>query len=185
MITQRRSARLFVLKSTLIYTSFACESRVGGWLVIKFGGATGVSFTSSNQKVPLISGLPGTRITLIARVCVARVEGVHLFRFRLFRSPVRDHEQRRGSCANRFVHKKAFAIHHIVFRSVRKPEQGNRLTEATLLEVNHWNSNDVPVVGSIKELLAVAAPSRVVTAAEGNLCTARGTRCEGPHDNFD
>jgi hypothetical protein len=111
--------------------------------------------------------------------------GIHLFRFRLFRFPVRDHEQRRGSRANRFVHKKAFAIHHIVFRSVRKPEQGNRLTEATLLEVNHWNSHDVPVVGSIKELLAVAASSRVVTTAERNLCNARGTRCEGPHDNFD
>ena len=105
--------------------------------------------------------------------------GVHLFRFRLFRSPVRDHEQRRGGCANRFVHKKAFAIHHIVFRSVRKPEQGNRLTEATLLEVNHWNSNDVPVVGSIKEFLAVAAPSRVVTAAEGNLCTAAAPGAKG------
>ena len=31
-----------------------------------------MSFTSSNQKVPLISGLPGTRITLIA---IRRVSG--------------------------------------------------------------------------------------------------------------
>ena len=57
-----------------------------------------------------------------------------LIRFRRFRSPVRNHEQRRGGCANRFVHERAFAIQHIVF-----------------------------------ELLTVAAPPRVVTAAEGTL----------------
>src|SRR5207249_4407772 len=110
---------------------------------------------------------------------------IHLFRFRRFRPPVRDNEQRCGGWADRFVHKKAFSIHHIVFRSVRKPEHGSRLTEATLLEVNHWNSNDVPVIGSIKKFLAVAAPSRIMTAADGNLCTDRGTRREGLHDNFD
>jgi hypothetical protein len=41
------------------------------WLWTIRGVAMGVSFTSSSQNVPLISGLPGTRITLIAisRVC--------------------------------------------------------------------------------------------------------------------
>jgi hypothetical protein len=71
---------------------------------------------------------------LIQPVHVAGVvSGVHLFRFRRFRSPVRDHKQRRGGWADRFVHEKAFAIHYIVFRFVRKPEQENRLAEATLL----------------------------------------------------
>ena len=77
-----------------------------------------------------------------------------------------------------FVYEKAFSVYHIVFRSLRKPEQGNRLTETALLEVHHWNSNDVPVIGSIKKFLAVAAPSRIVTAPDRNLGTARGTRCD-------
>jgi len=102
-----------------------------------------------------------------------------LLRFLRLRSPIRYHEQRRGSWANRFADKKPFAIHHVVVRSFRKAEQRNRLAEATLLEVYHWNRNNVPVVGSIKKLLAIVAPSRIMTAAEGNLCTAR-TRREGP-----
>src|SRR5215470_17940024 len=110
---------------------------------------------------------------------------LHLFRFRRFRSPVRDYKWRRGGWANWLIHEKAFALHHIVFCTLRELEQGSRLTEAMLLEVNHRNSNDVPVVSSIKKFLAIAAPARIVTAAEGNLSTARSTRAEGPYDNFN
>ena len=77
-----------------------------------------------------------------------------LLRFRQLRFPVRDHEQRRGGWANRFVHKKALSTHHIVFRSVRKPEQGDQLTEAMLLEVNHRYGTDKPVISPIKKFLA-------------------------------
>src|SRR5205814_6189620 len=108
-----------------------------------------------------------------------------LFEFRRFRSPVRDYEQRRCGRANLQVHEKAFSIYHIVFRSLRKPEQCNRLTEATLFEVNHWNCDDVPVISSIKKFLAIAAPSRIVTTAEGNLFTARSTGRDESHANFD
>src|ERR1700687_6005863 len=108
-----------------------------------------------------------------------------LLRFWGFRSPVGDHKQRRGGLANRLVHEKALAIHHIVFRFLRNLEQSNRFAEAVLLEVNHWNSHNMPVVGSIKQFLAVAAPSRVVTAAEGDLCRGLSTGRERPHDNFN
>src|SRR6185369_167625 len=89
-----------------------------------------------------------------------------LFRFRRFRFPVGDHKQRCDGWANRLIHEKSFATHRIVLCSLSKLKQGNRLTEAVLLDVNHWNSNDVPIVGSIKKLLAVATPSRIVTPAE-------------------
>ena len=92
-----------------------------------------------------------------------------LFRFRRFRSPVRDYKQGCGGWANWLTHEKAFVIHHIVFRSLRKPEQGDRFAETMLLEVNHWNNNHVPVICSIKKFLAIAPPSRIVTTAKGDL----------------
>ena len=87
--------------------------------------------------------------------------------------------------ANRFIYEEALAINHIVLRSLLKLKQGDGLTEAMLSEVNHRDRNDVPVAGSVKEFFAVAAPSRIVTAAKRNLGTARGTWGEWSHDNFD
>ena len=59
------------MDAAVVCETFTSTGKVRRYLSSAAGVGAKVSFTSSNQNVPLISGLPGTRITLIAisRVC--------------------------------------------------------------------------------------------------------------------